>query len=87
MKWKDREIIIKDISLSERFFLLIKKVFLVYHQYKLMDIALIRLANWYDKMHRSGFLSFGTIARTIQSHYLNIIHFFDMFYQCGFGIF
>ncbi|MDR2918823.1 MAG: transposase, partial [Tannerella sp.] len=36
-----------------------------------------RLARWYDQVDRSGFLSFGTIARTIQSHYQNIINFFD----------
>ena len=50
---------------------------LIYHQAKTKDVALTRLARWYDQVDKSGFLSFGTIARTIQTHYLNIINFFD----------
>jgi transposase len=50
---------------------------LIYHQAKTKDVTLTRLARWYDQVDKSGFLSFGTIARTIQSHYLNIINFFD----------
>lgn len=50
---------------------------LIYHQCKFKDVALTRLARWYDQVDRSGFLSFGTIARTMQSHYQNIINFFD----------
>jgi len=50
---------------------------LIYHQCKFKDVALTRLARWYDQVDRSGFLAFGTIARTIQSHYQNIINFFD----------
>lgn len=50
---------------------------LIYHQAKTKEIALTRLARWYDQVDKSGFLSFGTISRTIQTHYLNIINFFD----------
>jgi transposase len=50
---------------------------LIYHQCKFKDVALTRLARWYDQVDRSGFLSFGTIARTIQTHYQNIINFFN----------
>lgn len=49
---------------------------LIYHQCKHPDTALSRLARWYDLVDRSGFLSFGTVARTIQTHYLNIVNFF-----------
>ena len=40
---------------------------LIYHQCKFKDVALTRLARWYDQVDKSGFLTFGTIARTIQS--------------------
>jgi hypothetical protein len=50
---------------------------LIYHQCKLKDVALTGLARWYDLVDRSGFLAFGTIARTIQTHYLDIINFFN----------
>ncbi len=49
---------------------------LIYHQTKQADVALTRFARWYDQVDRSGFLAFGTIVRTIQTHYLEIINFF-----------
>ncbi|WP_443983660.1 transposase [Bacteroides finegoldii] len=36
-----------------------------------------RLARWYDEVDKSGFLTFGRVARSIQTHYLNIINFFE----------
>lgn len=49
---------------------------LIFHQAHTADVALTRLAHWYDQVDRSGFLPFGTIARTIQAHYINIVNFF-----------
>lgn len=48
---------------------------LIYHQAKTADVTLTRLTRWYDQVDRSEILSFGSIARTIQSHYLNIVNF------------
>ena len=50
---------------------------LIYHQCKFKDIALTRLARWYDEVDKSGFLTFGRVARSIQTHYLDIINFFE----------
>lgn len=50
---------------------------LIYHQAKTKEIALTRLARGYDLVDKSQFLSFGTVARSIQTHYLNIINFFE----------
>ena len=50
---------------------------LIYHQCRFKDIALTRLARWYDEVDKSGFLTFGRVARSIQVHYLNIINFFE----------
>ena len=50
---------------------------LIYHQCKFKDIALTRLARWYDEVDKSGFLTFGRVARSIQTHYLDIISFFE----------
>ena len=36
-----------------------------------------RLARWYDEVDKSGFLTFGRVARSIQTHYLDIINFFE----------
>lgn len=48
---------------------------LIYHQRKFKDIALTRLARGYDEVDKSGFLTFGRVARSIQTHYLDIINF------------
>lgn len=48
----------------------------IYHQCKHKDTALTRLARWYDKVDKTGFTAFGTVARTIQTRYLNIVNFF-----------
>lgn len=49
---------------------------LIYHQTERADAALTKFARWYDRVDRSNFLSFGTIVRTIQTHYLEIVNFF-----------
>jgi len=49
------------------------------HIYSLKDkgIAFTRLAQWYNQVEQLGFKSFNTIARTIQSHYLTILNYFE----------
>ncbi len=34
----------------------------IYHQCKFKDIALTRLARWYDEVDKAGFLTFGRVA-------------------------
>ena len=50
---------------------------LIYHQCRHKDTALTRLARWYDEVDKSGFLTFGRVARSIQTHSQQIINFFD----------
>lgn len=50
---------------------------LIYHQCQFKDIALTRLAGRYDEVDKLGFLTFGRVARSTQTHYLNIINFFE----------
>ena len=50
---------------------------LIYQQCRHKDVALTRLARWYDEVDKSGFLAFGRVARSIQTHYLEIINFFE----------
>ena len=49
---------------------------LIYHHSIHADVALTKLARWYEEVDKSGFLSFGTVGRTIQTHYLGIVAFF-----------
>jgi transposase len=49
----------------------------IYYQTKDKGVAFSKLAQWYDRVDNSGILAFGTISRTIQSHYLTILNYFD----------
>ncbi|MDX6192014.1 transposase [Flavobacterium sp. Fl-318] len=40
-------------------------------------IGFAKLAKWHEKVNQSGFKSFGTISRTIMSHYQTILNYFD----------
>ena len=53
------------------------KLGLIYHQCRHKDVALTRLARWHDEVDKSGFLAFGRVARSIQTHYLEIINYFE----------
>ncbi len=39
--------------------------------------AFTRLAQWYEKVDKSGITSFGTVSRSIQMHYLTILNYFN----------
>jgi transposase len=39
--------------------------------------GLTRLAKWHEKVRQSGFKSFNTVARSIESHYKTIVNYFD----------
>jgi len=71
------EILFREYPKLKKAYHLSQRLGLIFHQCKFKDVALTRLAKWYDEVDRSGFLSFGTVARSIQTHYLNIINFFE----------
>lgn len=41
------------------------------------NIALTKLAKWYDKVEKTGFKSFRSIMNTIHDHYTGILNYFD----------
>jgi transposase len=41
------------------------------------DVARLKLAHWYNKVEKSQFKSFSTIARSIQMHYIPILNYFN----------
>ena len=49
----------------------------IYHQKKIKGVAFTKLAQWYDRVDKAQFLSFGTVVRSIQSHYETILNFFE----------
>jgi transposase len=49
----------------------------IYHQTKLEGMVFTKLAQWYDRVDKAQFLSFRTVARSIQSHYETILNYFE----------
>lgn len=50
----------------------------IYQKTKDKSVAYTKLAQWYDKIEKSNFSkSFGTVARSIQNNYQNILNFFE----------
>ena len=68
---------LQRISRLKKAYYLSMRLGLIYHLCKHKDTALTRLARWYDEVDRSGFLAFSRGARSIQTHYLEIINFFE----------
>lgn len=50
---------------------------LIFHQCRHRYVALTKLARWYDEVEKSGFLAFGRVVLSIQTHYPEIVNFFD----------
>ena len=67
------EILFKEYPDIKKGYYLSMRLGLIYHQCKFKDIALTRLARWYDEVDKSGFLTFGRVARSTKTHYLDII--------------
>ena len=73
---KRAEILFREYPQIKKAYYLSLRLGLMYHQCKHADTAMIRLARWYEEVDKSGFESFGTIARTVQAHYQRIVNFF-----------
>lgn len=49
----------------------------IYKQSKCKEEAFKKLALWYNDVEEAGLLSFKTLARSIRTHYLGILNFFN----------
>ena len=50
---------------------------MIFSKNRVKAIAYTKLARWYDKVNKSRFKSFNTIAATIYTHYPEILNYFD----------
>ena len=63
-----------DIKLA---FSLVHNLRCIYNQKYAKNVAIVKLALWFNKVADSGFKSFNTISATIYSHYDKILKFFN----------
>jgi transposase len=71
------EILFERFPSLEQAYKLVMQLGGIYHQVKLKGIAFSKLAAWYDRVEKAGFESFNVVVRSIQSHYLNILNYFE----------
>jgi transposase len=70
------EILFERYPALEQAYKLVMQLGAIFQHVKDKGIAFTKLANWYDRVEKSGFKSFNTVSNSIQSHYLNILNFF-----------
>jgi len=72
------ELLFERYPKLEQAYKLTRELATIYQKTKDKAVAYTKLAKWYDKIEKSEFSkSFGTVARSIQSHYRSILNFFD----------
>ncbi|HAH23508.1 MAG TPA: DDE transposase [Prolixibacteraceae bacterium] len=71
------EILFNRYPCLEHAYKLVMQLGNIYHSVKHKGVAFSRLAKWYDQVEKSGFQSFNVVVRSIQSHYLNILNYFE----------
>lgn len=77
-KQKIRSVILfKQYPDLEKAYLLSQKLSWIYENSTDKITARTRLANWIEQVRQSEFESFNTISNTINSHYPNILNFFE----------
>lgn len=71
------EILFREYPDIKKAYYLTQHLGLIYHQCKSKETALTRLAHWYEAVEKSGFKTFNTVLKSIQSNYYNIVQFFN----------
>jgi transposase len=71
------EILFNRYPSLEQAYKLVMQLGNIYHCVNDKGVAFTRLAKWYDQVEKSGFESFNVVVRSIQSHYLNILNYFE----------
>lgn len=71
------EILFERFPSLEQAYKLVMQLGSIYHHVKLKGVAFSKLAAWYDRVEKAGFESFNVVVRSIQSHYLNILNYFE----------
>lgn len=81
-KWTQKqkyraEILFRKYPDLQEAYALSMELFQIYQNTNNKGIAYTKLAQWYDKIEKSGFKQFNTVIRTIQQHYISILNYFD----------
>lgn len=76
-QWHRAEILFGRYPSLEHAYKLSRELSSIYSHTTNKGVGFSKLAQWYDRVEKSGFKSFGTVARTIQNHYLTILNYFN----------
>jgi len=71
------EILFKFFPAIRQAYDLCRELGSIYESTRHKGVAYTRLAQWYDKVEKSGLETFNTVSRSIKNHYTTILNFFD----------
>jgi len=71
------EILFKYYPEIEKAYKLSRDLANIYTKTKDKRVAFTRLAQWYNKIEKSGIKSFNTVKNSISHHYISILNYFD----------
>lgn len=74
---KRAKILFEHYPVIKEAYLLAIKLGDIFNHTSVKGIAFTKLAKWYDEIERAGLKSFHTVARSIESHYISILNFFN----------
>ena len=81
-KWTESQKVRALILFSEypdikEAYLLSNKLSVIYNQRSTKEIALTKMAQWFNDVDKSGFKSFATIKKSFEQHYQSILNYFE----------
>lgn len=76
-QWRRGELLFARYPQLEKAYHLSLQLGNIYHRCTDRGVAFTKLAHWYNHVDKAGFDSFKIVARSIESHYKNILNYFD----------
>ena len=71
------EVLFKEYPQIEKAYQLSQELRQVFRGDHKKNVAILKLAHWYDKVEKSGFKSFATIMNTVKINYDGILNYFE----------
>lgn len=71
------QVLFKEYPEIEKAYWLSQELRQVFRSNHKKNVAILKLAHWYDKVEKSGFKSFATIMNTVKINYEGILNYFE----------
>lgn len=76
-QWQRAQVLFELYPDIKKAYSLSYQLYEIYNRQITMDIARVKLAQWFNKIEQAGFSAFSTIRRTFETHHDTIINYFN----------